>query len=238
MPSSSPQAAPSAYLKMPHAEKGLAVGLFGGSFNPPHAGHALVAEIALRRLALDQLWWMVTPGNPLKSTRELAPLAERLQLSEQIAKNPKIKVTAFEAAHHVRYTADTLALVKARNPGVDFVWIMGADSLRDFHRWQRWREIVLTFPIAVIDRPGATLSFLSSVVAKTFDYARIDEGRRAAARPHEGAGLDLHPRPALVAVVERDPQDGEGVGPARSSFLPGEKGRPPMSFLQGLFAAA
>ncbi|TJX38456.1 MAG: nicotinic acid mononucleotide adenylyltransferase, partial [Mesorhizobium sp.] len=73
---------------MPHAEKGLAVGLFGGSFNPPHAGHALVAEIALRRLALDQLWWMVTPGNPLKSTRELAPLAERLQLSERIAKNP------------------------------------------------------------------------------------------------------------------------------------------------------
>ncbi|TIN58732.1 MAG: nicotinic acid mononucleotide adenylyltransferase, partial [Mesorhizobium sp.] len=88
---------------------------------------------------------------PLKNTRELAPLGERLQLSEQIAKNPKIKVTAFEAAHHVRYTADTLALVKARNPGVDYVWIMGADSLRDFHRWQRWREIVMTFPIAVID---------------------------------------------------------------------------------------
>ena len=86
--------------------------------------HALVAEIALRRLALDQLWWMVTPGNPLKSTRELAPLGERLHLSEQIAKNPKIKVTAFEATHHIRFTADTLALVKARNPGVDFVWIM------------------------------------------------------------------------------------------------------------------
>ncbi|MDG4895019.1 MULTISPECIES: nicotinate-nucleotide adenylyltransferase [unclassified Mesorhizobium] len=161
---------------MPHAARGLTVGLFGGSFNPPHAGHALVAEIALRRLALDQLWWMVTPGNPLKSARELAPLADRIELSEKIARNPKIKVTAFEAAQHVRYTADTLALVKARNPGVDFVWIMGADSLRDFHHWQRWREIVLTFPIAVIDRPGATLSFLSSVVAKTFDYARVDEG--------------------------------------------------------------
>ena len=170
------QPVPPNYLGMPHAAKGLAVGLFGGSFNPPHAGHALVAEIALRRLALDQLWWMVTPGNPLKSTRELAPLAERIRLSEKIARNPKIKVTAFEAAHHVRFTADTLALVKARNPGVDFVWIMGADSLRDFHRWQRWRQIAMTFPIAVIDRPGATLSFLSSVVAKTFDYARVDEG--------------------------------------------------------------
>ncbi|MHA6642990.1 nicotinate-nucleotide adenylyltransferase [Mesorhizobium sp. A623] len=160
---------------MPHVEKGMQVGLFGGSFNPPHAGHALVADIALRRLALDQLWWMVTPGNPLKNGRELAPLAERLHRSEDITKNPRIKVTAFEATHHIRYTADTLALVRARNPGVDFVWIMGADSLRDFHRWQRWRQIMLTFPVAVIDRPGATLSFLSSVVAKTFDYARIDE---------------------------------------------------------------
>jgi len=161
---------------MPHAERGMQIGLFGGSFNPPHAGHALVAEIALRRLALDQLWWMVTPGNPLKNTRELAPLAERMSLSRKIATDPRIKVTAFEARYHVRYTADTLALVKRLNPGVDFVWVMGADNLRDFHRWQRWREIAKTFPIAVIDRPGSTLAFLSSVMAKTFDYARVDEG--------------------------------------------------------------
>ena len=160
---------------MPFAAKGMQVGLFGGSFNPPHGGHALVAEIALRRLALDQLWWIVTPGNPLKSSRELAPLSERISLSEKIAQDPRIKVTAFEAAYRTRYTADTLALIKQRNPGVDFVWIMGADNLRDFHRWQRWRQIATTFPIAVIDRPGATLSFLSSVMAKTFDYARIDE---------------------------------------------------------------
>jgi len=92
-----------------------------------------------------------------------------------VAHDPRIKVTAFEAAYHVRYTADTLALVHAKNPGVDFVWIMGADSLRDFHHWERWRQIMLTFPIAVIDRPGATLSFLSSLAAKTFDYARVDE---------------------------------------------------------------
>ena len=160
---------------MPHVEKGMQVGLFGGSFNPPHAGHALVAEIALKRLALDQLWWIVTPGNPLKSGKELAPLTERLKLSKQVAQNPRIKVTAFEAAHRLRYTADTLALVRARNPGVNFVWVMGADSLRDFHRWQRWRQIALTVPIAVIDRPGSTLSLLSSAMAKTFDYARVDE---------------------------------------------------------------
>lgn len=160
---------------MPHAGPGMAVGLFGGSFNPPHAGHALVVEIALRRLRLDRLWWIVTPGNPLKSTRELAPLVERIARSKAIARDPRIVVTAFEKTHNVRYTADTLALVKARNPGVDFVWIMGADNLRDFHRWQRWRQIALTFPIAVIDRPGSTLAFLSSVMAKTFDFARVDE---------------------------------------------------------------
>ena len=180
------------YLRMPHVERRMQVGLFGGSFNPPHAGHALVAEIALRTLGLDQLWWMVTPGNPLKSGRELAPLAERIALSEQIARDPRIKVTAFEAAYHVRYTADTLALVRARNPGIDFVWIMGADNLAQFHRWQRWREIAMTMPIAVIDRPGSTLSFVSSVFAKTFDHARIDE--------HDAARLALRRPPAWTFI--------------------------------------
>jgi nicotinate-nucleotide adenylyltransferase len=164
-----------AHLRMPFVEKGMAVGLFGGSFNPPHAGHALVAEIALRRLKLDQLWWIVTPGNPLKDKRELAPLPERLKKCEALIHDPRVKVTAFEAAHHIRYTADTLALIKLRNPGVNFVWIMGADSLADFHRWQRWQQIATTFPIAVIDRPGSTLAFLSSKMAKTFDHARLDE---------------------------------------------------------------
>jgi nicotinate-nucleotide adenylyltransferase len=190
---------------MPHVEKGMAIGLFGGSFNPPHAGHALVAEIALRRLALDQLWWIVTPGNPLKAGRELAPLAERIRLSEQLAADPRIKVTAFEARYHVRYTADTLALVKARNPGVDFVWIMGADNLGDFHRWQRWREIATTFPIAVIDRPGSTLAFLSSALAKTFDYARVDEGDAPRlARMQAPAWTFIHgPRSSLSSTALR-----------------------------------
>ena len=191
---------------MPHAARGIAVGLFGGSFNPPHAGHALVAEIALRRLALQQLWWIVTPGNPLKAGRRLAPLGDRLARSEAIATDPRIKVTAFEAAHRLRYTADTLELVKARNPGVDFVWIMGADNLRDFHRWQRWREIATTFPIAVIDRPGATLSYLSSIMAKTFDYARVDEDDAPAlARKRPPAWTFIHgPRSSLSSTAIRN----------------------------------
>lgn len=160
---------------MPHVEKGMTVGLFGGSFNPPHQGHVLVAEIALRKLGLNQLWWMVTPGNPLKNHAELAGLEERVRLSRDIAPGPKVKVTAFEAAHQLRYTAQTLDFVKARNPGVHFVWIMGADNLKHFHRWQNWRGIAQTFPIAVIDRPGSTLAYLSSKMAKTYSHARIDE---------------------------------------------------------------
>ncbi len=201
-----PEAVAARYLRMPHVERRMQVGLFGGSFNPPHAGHALVAEIALRALALDQIWWMVTPGNPLKSGRALAPLSERVALSESVAQDPRIKVTAFEAAARVRYTADALALVRARNPGIDFVWIMGADNLAEFHRWQRWREIATTMPIAVIDRPGSTLAFLSSVFAKTFDHARIDERDAARlARMRPPAWTFIHgPRSSLSSTALRD----------------------------------
>lgn len=153
----------------------MVVGLFGGSFNPPHQGHLLVAEIALRRLGLDQLWWMVTPGNPLKSRTELTPLAERLEACEQLATDPRIKVTAFEKTLGTSYTARTLEYIRSRNPAVHFVWIMGADNLAGFHHWQRWQKIATTFPIAVIDRPGSTLAYLSSKMARTFDYARVDE---------------------------------------------------------------
>jgi len=194
------------YLRMPHAERGMQVGLFGGSFNPPHAGHALVAEVSLRRLALDQLWWMVTPGNPLKNVQDLAPLAERIDQSQALAVDSRIKVTALEAAYRLRFTADTLELIKSRNPGVDFVWIMGADNLRDFHRWQRWREIVTTFPIAVIDRPGSTLSYLSSVVTKAFEHARVDEADAPKlARMKPPAWTFIHgPRSSLSSTAIRD----------------------------------
>jgi nicotinate-nucleotide adenylyltransferase len=193
------------YLRMPRTEKGMSVGLFGGSFNPPHGGHLLLAEIALRRLELDQLWWIVTPGNPLKDARELMPLSERIAACEVLAEDPRIKVTAFEAGYKVRYTADTLALVSARNPGVNFVWLMGADNLKNFDKWQRWRQIALTYPIAVIDRPGSTLSFLSSKFAKTFDYARQDEDdAQALARHKAPAWTFIHgPRSSLSSTAIR-----------------------------------
>lgn len=183
----------------------MVVGLFGGSFNPPHEGHLLVAEIALRRLRLDQLWWMVTPGNPLKSRSELASLKDRLSLSERLIHDPRIKVTAFEKRLGGSYTADTLSFVKARNPHIRFIWIMGADSLKSFHLWQKWQRIACTFPIAVIDRPGSTLSFLSSRMARTFDYARVDESDAAVLwKRRPPAWTFIHgPRSALSSTAIR-----------------------------------
>ena len=193
------------YLIMPPVERGMVVGLFGGSFNPPHKGHGLVADIAIRRLRLDQLWWMVTPGNPLKDHDGLAPLAERIAWCERLARDPRIKVTAFEKGFGENYTAKTLARVKARNPHIRFIWIMGADNLKNFHKWQNWQGIAMTFPIAVIDRPGATLSYLSSKMARTFDYARIDEDDAGALwKKQAPAWTFIHgPRSSLSSTVIR-----------------------------------
>lgn len=198
------------YLRPPHTERGMVVGLFGGSFNPPHAGHLLVSEIALRTLGLDQLWWMVTPGNPLKSRKALLPLAERIRLSEALAEDPRLKVTAFEQAFGDNHTARILARLKALRPGVRFVWIMGADNLKSFHRWQNWQRIATTFPIAVIDRPGSTLSYLSSKMAQRFGYARVDEsdaGVLALMRPP--AWTFIHgPRSSLSSTAIRQADGG------------------------------
>ena len=193
---------------MPHVEPGMAVGLFGGSFNPPHEGHVLVADTALRRLRLDQLWWIVTPGNPLKDNSNLADLATRIRWCQEIAADPRVKFTAFEAAHGLRYTAETLQFVTERNRGVDFAWVMGADNLAGFHRWQDWRYIANTMPIAVVDRPGSTLSYLSSIMAKTFDYARVDEAQAGAlARMRPPAWTFIHgPRSPLSSTAIRNSQ--------------------------------
>lgn len=163
------------HLRMPHVESGLRVGLFGGSFNPPHLGHVHVCEQALTRIGLSQIWWLVTPGNPLKDHSDLAPLAQRIRACEDIAINPRMKITAFERDLPTRYTADTLAHIVQRNPSVDFVWIMGADNLGQFHQWERWRDIANLMPIAVIDRPGSTLDLHSAKAAQALRHYRLDE---------------------------------------------------------------
>lgn len=166
---------PDSYLRLPHSEQGQRIGLFGGSFNPPHEGHLLVSEIALKRLDLDQIWWIVTPGNPLKDVNQLAPLLNRIECCEALANHPSIKITAFELAHPTRFTADTLDFVKTRRPDANFVWVMGADNLANFHKWQRWRHIANMMPLAVIDRPGSTLSSRSSMAALALSRFRLDE---------------------------------------------------------------
>ncbi|WP_150525287.1 nicotinate-nucleotide adenylyltransferase [Roseibium sediminis] len=164
-----------AWLTLPHAEAGNRIGLFGGSFNPPHSGHLLVAETARKRLALDQVWWLVTPGNPLKDHSHLAPLAHRLEMTSTLASGPHMRVTAYEQVLGSPYTARTVDMLKAKRPNLRFVWLMGADNLATFHRWQDWRSILAQVPVAVVNRPGATLSVLSAPMARAFGSCRLPE---------------------------------------------------------------
>jgi nicotinate-nucleotide adenylyltransferase len=159
----------------PHAAPGQVIGLLGGSFNPPHAAHRMISEVALKRLGLDKVWWIVSPGNPLKSRVEQTPLSERLILCRSMAMNPRIEVTDFEASLPTPYTASTIAFLKTRSPLVRFVWIMGADNLASFDRWERWREIFTTVPIVVVDRPGWRMKALASKAARAFAAHRVPE---------------------------------------------------------------
>lgn len=190
---------------MPPTQPGMKIGLFGGSFNPPHGGHFLVAETARRRLGLDRVWWIVTPGNPLKDHGHLRPIAERLEAVRRLAAGPAHIVTAFEAAHRIRYTADTVDIVLRRRPGVEFVWIMGADSMAGFHRWQDWRRIAASVPIAIVDRPGSTLSVLSAPLARAFAAHRLPEARASCLpRRDPPAWTFLHgPRSAVSSTTLR-----------------------------------
>ena len=153
----------------------MRIGLFGGTFNPPHSGHRLVSTIALARLRLDAVWWLVTPGNPLKQNDGLPPLDTRMAAAEAMADHPRIAVTGVEAEIGTRFTFDTVAYLTRRCPGVKFVWIMGADNLANFHRWQRWRDIAALAPIAVIDRPGSTLKAVNSRGGAWLTPYRLDE---------------------------------------------------------------
>jgi nicotinate-nucleotide adenylyltransferase len=162
-------------IRLPLHARGMRIGLFGGTFDPPHEAHRAASLLALRRLRLDRVWWMVTPGNPLKDTRGLAPLPRRLAAAGALARDPRIAVTAFEAQVGARYSLDTLAFLTARCPGVRFVWIMGADNLRNFHRWHRWRAIAAMVPIAVVDRLGPSLRATAGPAGQALARYRIPE---------------------------------------------------------------
>lgn len=160
---------------LPHAEPGMRIGLLGGSFNPPHAGHRHVSLEAMRRLGLDQVWWIVSPGNPLKSHDGLPSIEERMAAAIGVSAHPAIVVAGFEQALGSPYTAETLAYLKRRLPLVRFVWLMGADNLAQLHRWRHWRTIFETFPVAVVDRPGWRHRALASPAASLFRRRRMPE---------------------------------------------------------------
>ena len=162
-------------LLVPPVTAGLRIGLLGGSFNPPHDGHLHVARTALARLRLDRLWVLVTPGNPLKERSGLPSLGRRILAARRLMDDPRIDVTAFETGFGSPYTWRTVERLAATRPNVRFVWVMGADNLAGFHRWQQWRRIAGLLPIAVVDRPGASMAPLSAPAALAFARQRLAE---------------------------------------------------------------
>jgi nicotinate-nucleotide adenylyltransferase len=179
MPRSTLDSSAPLQTRPPLAFAGQRVGLMGGTFNPPHEGHAICARTALRRLRLDQLWWMVTPGNPLKAGEGLPSLEARMAASRRFATDPAIRVTGFEASLGSPYTYATVRFLRQRFPSVHFVWVMGADNLASFHRWQHWRDIAHLVPIAVVDRPGWRLKALASPAAGLLARHRVAESSAA-----------------------------------------------------------
>ncbi|WP_170460865.1 nicotinate-nucleotide adenylyltransferase [Ruegeria arenilitoris] len=158
---------------IPYARPGQVVGLFGGSFDPPHQGHVHVTLEAMKAFGLDRVWWLVSPGNPLKS-RGPAPIDQRVEAARSIMQHPKVEVTDIEDLTGTRATADTLAALRRLYPQVRFVWLMGADNLAQFHKWKDWRLIMDTVPVGVVARPGDRISARMSPAARVYAKYRID----------------------------------------------------------------
>lgn len=177
------------------AAQGGRIGLLGGSFNPAHRAHRHISLIALRRLKLDAVWWLVAPLNPLKSADDMAPLSLRIASARAEAQHPDIFVSAVESELGTRYTVDTLKALKREMPLARFVWLMGGDSLAAFHTWRRWQEIAACVPIAVVARPGFTLRAISSPAAQRLRAARV--------AVNDAATLAERAPPAWVYIEEQ-----------------------------------
>ncbi|KUJ76315.1 nicotinate-nicotinamide nucleotide adenylyltransferase [Ruegeria marisrubri] len=158
---------------IPFARPGQVVGLLGGSFDPPHEGHVHVTLEAMKAFGLDRVWWLVSPGNPLKR-RCPAPLERRMRAARAMMRHPRVEITDIEAQIGTRATADTLRALRALYPGVRFVWLMGADNLAQLHQWQNWREIMENCPVGVVARPGDRISARMSPAARAYGRFRLD----------------------------------------------------------------
>ncbi|MHA6318499.1 nicotinate-nucleotide adenylyltransferase [Altererythrobacter sp. CAU 1778] len=195
------------------------VGLLGGSFNPAHGGHRRISLFALRALGLDEVWWLVSPGNPLKPRDGMAPLGARVRSARKQARRAPIRVSAIERELGSPYTVDTLKAVKRRFPRTDFVWLMGSDNLAQFHRWRDWRGIARTMPIAVIARPGYDARAAASPAAAWMRRYRID----AASFRHSGKWS----APALIALrFDPDPRSATAIRRADPDWAARHTGSP------------
>jgi len=170
-------ASPPSTQAIPFHTNGMRIGLLGGSFNPPHAAHRAISLFAIKRLKLDRVWWLLTPGNPLKNHDGLHALSERAEAARTTADDPRIDISCLEAVIGVRYTVDTIIHLRRRVSGVRFVWIMGADNLAQFHRWKDWRRIASEVPIAVIDRPPQSFRALAAPAAQALARYRLPENQ-------------------------------------------------------------
>jgi nicotinate-nucleotide adenylyltransferase len=193
--------------RLPMVSPRMRIGLLGGSFNPAHAAHVEISLTALKRLGLDQVWWVVTPGNPLKRSSKLLGLSERVEAARKIANHPRIAVTGFPGEKGSPYTVDLLTELKRRHPAVSFVWLMGADNLAEFHRWRSWQRIFETAPIAVLDRPGFRLKARASQAATRFQEFHVDES--------DAQGLARMTPPAWTIITHR-------LSPLSSTEIRGE----------------
>src|SRR5436309_2808537 len=167
----------SAAQAIPFYTGGMRVGLLGGSFNPPHLAHRTISLFAIKRLKLDRVWWLVSPGNPLKEHGGLRDLDARARAARQVADDPRIDVSCLETVIGTRYTVDTISYLLRRASGLRLVWIMGADNLAQFHRWQNWRRIASEVPIAVIDRPPQSFRALAAPAAQALARYRLPENQ-------------------------------------------------------------
>ena len=194
--------------KLPLAFPGMRIGLFGGSFNPPHAGHVAASLTALKRLRLDRVWWLVSPQNPLK--QNAPPLEKRLAQARALIRDPRLIATDIEAKLGTRYTADTLAALKLRYPSVRFVFIIGADNMAGLPRWKNWTGIMEQVPLAVVARPGYAFTVLNTKAAQRYSHARL---------PAEGAPLlAATPAPAWTFLLGR-------LDPSASREIRADRGR-------------
>jgi nicotinate-nucleotide adenylyltransferase len=169
---------------IPRYMQGMRVGLLGGSFNPPHQAHRAISLFAIKRLKLDRVWWLVTPGNPLKDDEALRDLDERVDAARAVAHDPRIDVSCLEAVIGTRYTVDTVTYLR-RHTRLRLVWIMGADNLAQFHRWQNWRRIAAQVPIAVIDRPPQSFRALAAPAAQALARYRLPENQAGQLADHD-----------------------------------------------------